>query len=82
MESTSTIIPTSTNYIQWKSHMEDLLRIKGLYIIIVGIETTPIDAKKRDKWDNKNDSAHGLVGMYISLDLRFHLQRLQSPVES
>ena len=68
------IFLTSTNYFQWKSHMEDLLRSKGLYWIALGKETTPIDDDKKDKWDSRNDEGCGLIRMSISLDLRFHLQ--------
>ena len=31
---------------------------------------------------NKNDQARGLIGMSISPDLRFHLDRKDSPVKS
>jgi hypothetical protein len=30
----------------------------------------------------KNDEAHGLIGMYISHYLRFHLQGIDDPYES
>jgi hypothetical protein len=59
--------------------MEDLLRSKGLYRITLGKETTPIDDDKKVKWDNRNDKAHGLIGMSISPDLRFHLQSIDQP---
>jgi hypothetical protein len=38
MASPSDIFITNTNYFQWKSHMEDLLRSKGLYQITLGKE--------------------------------------------
>ena len=56
--------------------MEDLLRSKGLYRITMGTETTPTDDDKKSKWDNRNDKARGLIGMSISLDLRYHLQEI------
>jgi hypothetical protein len=62
--------------------MEDLLRIKGLYRITMGIEIAPTDADKKDKWDNRNDEARGLIGMSISPDLRYHLQGVDDPEES
>ena len=74
MENINIVLLTSTNYLQWKSHMEDLLRSKGLYKITLGTETAPDDEEKKAKWDNKNDQAHGLIGMSISPDLRFHLK--------
>jgi hypothetical protein len=61
--------------------MEDLLRIKGLYHITLGKETTPSDADKKAKWDNRNEEARGLIGMPISHDLRFHLQSIDKPKE-
>ena len=82
MENTSIVLLTNSNYFQWKSHMEDLLRSKGLYIITLGIETILDDEKKISKWDNKNDQAHGLRGMSISPDLTFHLHGLDSLVET
>ena len=61
MENTSIVLITSSNYFQWKSHMEELLRSKGLYKITLGIEATPDDDEKQDKWENKNDQTHGLI---------------------
>jgi hypothetical protein len=54
--------------------VKDVLRSKGLYQITLGKEQAPTDAKKKAKWNNKNDEAHGLIGMSISPDLRFHHQ--------
>jgi hypothetical protein len=44
MTSTSNLLLTSTNYFQWKSHMEDLLRSKGVYRITLGKEKEPTDS--------------------------------------
>ena len=81
MENTSIVLHTSNNYFQWKSHMEDLLRSKGLYKITLGIETSPYEDENKAKWQNKNDQAHGLIGMSISPELRFHLDGEDSPVK-
>jgi hypothetical protein len=62
--------------------MEDLLRSKGLYQITLGKEEEPTDDEKYVKWINRNDEARGLIGMSISLDLRFHLQGLDAPNKS
>jgi hypothetical protein len=62
--------------------MEDLLRSKGLYRITLGKETTPTDDDNKSKWDNWNDEACGLIGMSISLDLRYHLQGIDDPEEA
>ena len=82
MASTSNLLLTSTNYFQWKSHMEDLLRSKGLYRITLGKEKTPTDADKKAKWDNRNGEARGLIGMSISPNLRYHLQEIDDPEEA
>jgi hypothetical protein len=65
---------TSTNYFSWKSHIEDVLRGKGLYQITLGKEPEPIDNEKNVKWANKKGEACGMIIMSISIDLRFHLQ--------
>ena len=62
--------------------MEDLLRSKGLYWIILGNETTPIDDGKKEKWHNRNDEARGLIKMSISHYLRYHLQGIDDPEEA
>jgi hypothetical protein len=82
MSSTSNILLTNTNYFQWKSDMEDLLRSKGVYQITLGKETTPTDADKKSKWDNSYYKARGLIRMFIYPDLRFHIQSIDKPKES
>ena len=82
MENTSIALLTSTNYFQWKSPMEDLLRNKGIYRITLGIEIVPDDDEKKYKWENKNDHAQGLIGMFISPDLIFHLEGEDSPIKA
>jgi hypothetical protein len=62
--------------------MEDVLRSKGLYQFTLEIEKEPTDDENNFKWDNKNGKACGLTRMPISLDLRFHLQGINSPDES
>ena len=69
MENTSIVLLTNSDYFQWKSHMEELLRSKGLYRITLGTKATPAEDEKQAKWENKNDQTHGLIGISISLDL-------------
>jgi hypothetical protein len=57
MASPGDILLTNTNYFSWKSHMEDVLRSKGLYQIILGKEKEPIDDEKYAKSVNMNDEA-------------------------
>jgi hypothetical protein len=54
--------------------MGDVLRSKGLYLITLGKELEPTNDEKKVKWANKNDEAHGMIEISISLDLRFRLQ--------
>ena len=82
MENTNIFLLTSSNYFQWKSHMEDLLRSKGFYRITLGTELSPDDDEKQAKWETKNDQARGLIGMSISPNLRFHLDGEDSPVKA
>jgi hypothetical protein len=62
--------------------MEDLLRSKDLYHITLGKETKPIDADKKVNWDSRNDEERGLIIMFISPNLRFHLQSIDQPKEA
>eukprot|EP00253_Pinus_taeda_P009176 PITA_09176 len=78
MESPCQVILDSTNYFQWASYMEDLLRSKGLYRIATGQEKKPTDEDKVAKWENRQDQARGLIGMSISPDLRFHIADLDT----
>jgi hypothetical protein len=82
MASTSTVLLTSNNYFQCKSHMEYLLRSKGLYRITLGKEKEPTDADKKSKWDNRNDEERGIIRISISPDLRYHLQDIDDPKEA
>jgi hypothetical protein len=38
---------TDTNYFSWNSHIEDVLRSKGLYWITLGREQAPIDVERK-----------------------------------
>ena len=60
----------------------DLLRNKGLYRIVSGQESKPKDEDKQAKWENKQDQTHGLIGMSISPNLRFHIAELDTPNEA
>ena len=53
MENTNIVLLTNTNYFQWKSPIEDLLRSKGFYIITLGTKTAPDEDKKKVKWEKK-----------------------------
>src|SRR5882757_3984338 len=73
------IILTNSNYFSWKSHMEDVLRSRGLFRITSGKETEPTNDDKKIKWENRCDEARGLIEMSISIDLQFHISRIDEP---
>jgi hypothetical protein len=79
MESLSDLLLTSTNYFSWKSHIEDVLKSKALYQITLGKELEPNNDENKVKWANNSDEERGLIKMSISLDLRVHLQGIDSP---
>lgn len=78
MEIPCQVILDSTNYFQWVSYMEDLLRSKGPFRIASDQESKPKDEDMVVKWENKQDQACGLIGMSISPDLRFHIAELDT----
>lgn len=82
MEILFQVILDSTNYFQWLSCIVDLLRSKGLYRMTSGQEYKPKDEDKATKWKNMQDQVRGLIGMYISLPLRFHIIELDTPDEA
>ena len=69
MESACPIILNSANYFQWIPHMVDILRSKGIYRIVTGVQTKPYDDNKVAKCKNKQDQARGLIGMSIAQEL-------------
>ena len=59
--------------------MEDVLQSMGLFRITSRKETKTIDDDNKIKWENRCDEAHGLIGMSISIYLRFHISRIDEP---
>ena len=53
-----------------------------MYRITLGKEKAPTDDDKKEKWDNRNEEACGLIRMPISPDLRYHLQGIDGPKEA
>ena len=73
MDQSQKIILTPFNFSEWKSEMEILLRVKGLYRVTVVTEVESNAAAEKIRWNNKMDEAYGLLCMSISKDLLFHL---------
>ena len=81
MDQYQNIILTPFNFFEWKSEMEILLRVKGLYRVTMEIELEPNAVAEKIKWHNRRDEAYGLLCLSISRDLLFHLDGLTSPNE-
>ena len=73
MGSPCLVILDNTNCFQWLSYIMDLLISKGLYRIASCEESKPKVEDEQAKWENKKDQEHGLIGIYVSRDLRFHI---------
>lgn len=63
-----------------KSYMEDLLRSKGLFKIILETKNTPLDSFKKDKWFRKIEQANGIILILISKVLKFHLEGVDTHI--
>ena len=74
-------ILTPFKLFEWKSEMEILLRVKGLYRVTMATEVDPNAATEKIEWHNRRDEAYGLLCLSISRDLLFHLNGLTSPNE-
>ena len=59
--------------------MEDVLQSMGLFKITSRKEIEHTDDDKIIKWENRCDKARGLIGMSISIDLRFHISGIDEP---
>lgn len=73
------LLLTPFNYYEWKSKMFLFLRSRGLFKIMMGtkVESTPNVEKL--KWFNRCDKAYGLLYLFVSLDLLFHIESANSP---
>ena len=79
MDYSLAIIITPFNCHKWKSKIGILLRSKGLYIVTLSLENEPNVVIEKDKWHNRLDEAYGLLCLYISPDILFHLYGLTTP---
>ncbi|KAG2341414.1 hypothetical protein BDR05DRAFT_888129, partial [Suillus weaverae] len=59
--------------------MKAYLRTKGLWLLISGKETCPLDslAEEQAKWDQKQDKAAGELFLHCSSDQRLHFEDVQ-----
>ena len=51
-------------------------------LIYIEVKVFTKDEDKVAKWENMQDQACGLIGISISLDLRFHIVELDTPDEA
>ena len=66
MDQSQKTILTPFNYFEWKSEMDILLRVKGLYRVTMATEAEPNAAAEKIKWHNRRDEAYGLLCLSIS----------------
>ena len=57
MDQSQKIILSPFNLFEWKVEMEILLRVKGIYRVIMETEVEPNAATEKIKWHNKRDEA-------------------------
>ena len=81
MDQYQRIILTPFNFFKWKAEMEILLRVKGLYRVMIENEAEPNATANKIKWNNRRDEAYGIFCLSISRELLFHLDALTSPNE-
>ena len=81
MDQTNMPILTPYNYFEWKSCIAIHLRKAGLNRITIGLETEPNKDEDKPKWFNKCDEAYGTLCLFVSLDLLFHIECLDTQNE-
>ena len=79
MDSPSSIILTPFNYHEWKSKISILVCSIGLYRVTLALENEPNAVIEKAKWHNILDEAYGLLCLYISPNILFHLNGLTTP---
>ena len=52
---------------------------RGLYKVTLALENEPNAVIEKAKWHNRLDEAYGLLCLYISPDILFHLYGLTTP---
>lgn len=67
---------TSNGNLAWKIYLE----VKD-FIESLGKGDSPIDASKKSKWNNTNDSNRCLIEIPIFIELQFHFQGIDTLVE-
>ena len=79
MDSSSAIILSSFKYHEWKAKISILLSSRGLYRVTLALENEPNAMIEKAKWHNRLDEAYGLLCLFISTDLLFHLDGFTTP---
>ena len=75
-------ILTPFNYIDWRVDIQLSLHNKGYFRIILGREVQPRHPVERNKFSNHLDEAFDYLCTHISRDILFHLEGLETPIES
>ena len=72
---------TLFNFHSWKGDMEIQLHSRGIYRVTMDIEEEPGSAIDKSRFLNKKDEAFGLLCLFVSRDLLFHILGLKNPME-
>ena len=81
MDLSKIVTLTSLNYYEWKSNIEILLHMKGLYRVTMALEIEPNAFVEKARWHNRKDEAYGLLSLSLSLEFIFHHDGLKGPNE-
>ena len=69
---------SGANFRTWKQQMGDFLRYQKLWRIVSGqvtrpVGNTPTDLAAQNAWDEGDEQAQGILGLWLSTNLRTHL---------
>jgi hypothetical protein len=81
IQSSLVIILTPYNYFEWNLKSTFQLKRKGLYNLMMAIETKPTSVLEKTRWMNCKDEATRLLLELISIDLWFHVATCKTPNE-
>ena len=75
-------ILTPFNYLDWRDDMKIVLCNKGLYRVTMSREIEPQQTLENLKYLNELDEELGFMCIYISRELLFHLDGMETPKEA
>lgn len=81
MEKRKMPLLTTSNFLEWKSHIKITLKKLGLYRVTMGTKLEPTSAVEKRKWFNQCNEAFVTLFMSISLDLLVYVESCNTPQE-